>query len=63
VSTPEDGRVRLKHIVEEYTQDKYNNKKDAFRAVITLIYRSLIVMQQGAEIELTDVAGHRVREF
>jgi hypothetical protein len=48
---PEDGHMRLKHIVEEYTQDKYKNKNVAFRAVITLIYRRLMVMQQDAEIQ------------
>jgi hypothetical protein len=41
---PEDGRMRLKHVVEKYTQDKYESKNVAFRTVITLIYRGLIVM-------------------
>jgi hypothetical protein len=50
VSTPEDGRLRPKHVIEEYTQDKYENKNVAFRAVITLIYRSIMVMQQDADI-------------
>jgi hypothetical protein len=39
VPTPEDGDVRPKHVVEEYTQDKYNNKNVAFRTVVTLVYR------------------------
>jgi hypothetical protein len=43
--------VRPKLVVEEYTQDKYENKNVAFRTVITLIYRRLLVMQQDAEIQ------------
>jgi hypothetical protein len=35
VPTPEDGCMRLKCVVEEYTQDKYKNKNVAFRTVIT----------------------------
>jgi hypothetical protein len=50
VPTPEDGRVRPKHVVAEYTQEKYRNKNVAGRAVITRIYRRLIVMQEDAEI-------------
>jgi hypothetical protein len=48
--TSEDGGVRPKHDVKEYTQDKHKNKNVAFRTVITLIYRRLIVMQEDAEI-------------
>jgi hypothetical protein len=48
---PEDGRVRPKHVVEEYTQDKYKNRNVAFRTVITHKYIRLIVMQQDAEIQ------------
>jgi hypothetical protein len=48
---PEDGRVKTKHVIEEYTQDKYKNKNVAFRMVITLIYRRLIIMEQDAEIQ------------
>jgi hypothetical protein len=46
----EDGHVRPKHVVEEYTQDRYVNKNFAFRTMMTLIYRILVVMQQDAEI-------------
>jgi hypothetical protein len=51
VPTPEVGRVRPKHVVEEYTQDKYENKNVAFRTMITLTYRILIVTQQDAGIQ------------
>jgi hypothetical protein len=51
VPTPEDGRVRPKHVVEEYTQDKYKNKNVAFTTVITFMYRRLMAMQQDAEIQ------------
>jgi hypothetical protein len=59
VPTPEDGRVRPKHGVEEYTQDKYMNKDVTFTTAITLTYRRLMVMQQGAEIQhYTTVTKH-----
>jgi hypothetical protein len=48
---PEDGCIRPRHVLEEYTQDKYKNKNVAFTTVITLIYRRLMVMQQDAEIQ------------
>jgi hypothetical protein len=51
VPTPEDGSVRPKHVAEEYTQDKYKNKNEAFRTVIPLIYRRLMVIQQDADIQ------------
>jgi hypothetical protein len=47
VLKPEDCRVRPKHVVEEYTQEKYV----AFSTVITLIYRRITVIQQDAEIQ------------
>jgi hypothetical protein len=36
---PEDGRVRTKHVVEDYTQDKYENENVACKTVITRIYK------------------------
>jgi hypothetical protein len=48
---PEDGRVRSKHIVEEYIRDKYENKNMGFRTMITLMHRRLIVIQQDPEIQ------------
>jgi hypothetical protein len=50
VPTPEDGCVRPKHVVEEYTQDKYKNKTVAFRAVITFIYRSVMLGDESVFI-------------
>jgi hypothetical protein len=41
--TPENGRVRPKHVAEEYTQVKYKDKNVAFRTVIELVYRILLL--------------------
>jgi hypothetical protein len=41
VPTPQDGRMRPKHVVEEYVENKYMNKNIAFGKVIRLIYRRL----------------------
>jgi hypothetical protein len=34
VATPEDGRLRPKHVVDEYTQDKYKNNKKLWEELI-----------------------------
>jgi hypothetical protein len=49
VPTPEDGRMRPKHVVEEYTQHKMKNV--VFQTMITLKYRRLMVTKQDAEIQ------------